>query len=84
MQENDADWNFQRADANQIGWAKSVGDAVAALPGFSGSYMNEPDPSKARGGEYEKLFWGETNFRKLLKRTWDDNARFDCEQCIYN
>ena len=27
--------------------------------------MNEPDPSKARGGEYEKLFWGETNFRKL-------------------
>jgi len=86
MQENDADWNFERADTNQIHWARSVGDAVAALPGFSGSYMNEPDPSKSRGGQYEGLFWGEDNFRKLqgIKRLWDSDALFDCKQCVYN
>merc|ERR1719424_1854732 len=29
IQENDSDWNFERADVNQIKWARSVGDAVA-------------------------------------------------------
>jgi hypothetical protein len=84
-------------DTHQITWARGVGDAVAALPGFSGSYMNEPDPSKARGGgegggrggggdTYEDLFWGATNFKKLqqVKRAWDSTALFDCKQCVYN
>lgn len=86
MQENDSDWNFKRADKNQIDWARSVGDAVAALQGVSGSYMNEPDPSKARGGGYEDLFWGAENFRKLqkVKDVWDKKALFDCKQCVYN
>lgn len=85
MQENDADWNFKWADKNQIAWAKNVGDAVAALAGVSGSYMNEPDPSKARG-QYEELFWGQQNFHALqkIKGQWDKKALFNCEQCVYN
>lgn len=86
MQENDADWNKEKDDESQIAWARSVGDAVAALPGVSGAYQNEPDPSKARGGEYEELFWGADNFNKLqqIKGVWDKKAMFDCDQCVYN
>jgi hypothetical protein len=84
MQENDSDWNLARADASQIEWARSVGDAVAALGGFGGAYMNEPDPGKGRG-EYEELFWGRDVFERLqgVKSEWDKDSLFDCDQCVY-
>ena len=84
MQENDSDWNFEMADRAQIKWAQRVGDAIAALPGFGGAYLNEPDPSKGKG-QYESLFWGK-HFGALqgVKRKWDSNATFDCHQCVYN
>jgi FAD/FMN-containing dehydrogenase len=85
FQENDADWNFAWADKQQMAWTRQVGDAMAALDGFSGSYMNEPDASKPRG-VYEDLFWGNATFSKLqtLKRKWDTEAMFDCPQCVHN
>jgi len=85
FQENDADWNFARADANQMSWASKVGDAFLALDGFSGSYLNEPDPSKARG-TYEHLFWDNETFAELqsLKRLLDPKELFDCHQCVHN
>ena len=85
MQENDADWNFAWADEQQISWAKNVGDAIANISGFSGAYVNEPDPSKTRG-QYEELFWGKPTFRALqvVKARWDPHATFDCHQCVYN
>ena len=84
MQENDSDWNLEIADKTQIQWAQRVGDAIAALPGFGGSYLNEPDPSKGKG-QYESLFWGK-HFSALqgVKRKWDSNATFDCHQCVYS
>jgi len=85
FQENDADWNFGRADEHQVAWAREVGDAMAALDGFSGSYLNEPDPSKARG-VYEDLFWGNETFAALqaVKQQWDPESMFECKQCVHN
>lgn len=84
MQENDSDWNFERADKNQIDWARRVGDAVASLDGFAGSYLNEPDPSKGKG-LFEILFWGQQTFAALqkVKRKWDPAGMLNCYQCVH-
>jgi hypothetical protein len=77
------DWNLKWADDNQIKWARRVGDAVAALKGFRGSYLNEPDPSKGPG-QYEDMFWGK-NFGDLqaVKRKWDPADNMNCWQCVH-
>lgn len=84
MQENDSDWNLPRADEHQIDWATTTGNAFAALKGFEGAYLNEPDPSLPRG-EYEDRFWGD-NFGELqrVKRKWDAAGLFNCNQSVYN
>ena len=84
MQENDSDWNFEWADKPQIKWARRVGDAVASLEGFSGSYVNEPDPSKGQGSS-EDLFWGKQAFAGLqkVKRKWDPADMLNCHQCVH-
>lgn len=93
LQENDSDWLFSWSDATQVGWAHSVGDSVAALAGFGGAYVNEPDPaipSRANASSpaagYEDRFWGAATFARLqrVKRAWDPLAMFGCHQCVYN
>jgi len=87
FQENDADWNFPWADKEQMSWASEVGDAFAALPGFSGTYVNEIDPiGRGERGTYEELVWGSKTFAALqdVKKTWDSEELFACEQCVHS
>jgi len=87
FQENDADWNFARADKNQMTWASEVGDAFAGLRGFAGTYVNEMDPvGRGDRGTYEDLVWGSETFARLQaeKKKWDSDGLFDCKQCVHN
>lgn len=87
FQENDADWNFASADKKQMTWASEVGDAFAALSGFEGTYVNEIDPvGRGAKGTYEELVWGREKFAQLqgVKKKWDSEDVFDCEQCVHS
>lgn len=87
FQENDADWSFARGDKTQMAWASEVGDAFAAVGGFTGTYVNEMDPvGRGDRGTYENLVWGSETFARLQaeKKKWDSEGLFDCKQCIHN
>lgn len=87
FQENDADWNFAWADKEQMSWASTVGDAFAALDGFSGTYLNEMDPiGRGERGTYENNVWGSEIFAKLQaeKKKWDAAGLFDGVQSVHN
>lgn len=79
--EADATWIFESQDAANAVWATTANNAMGAVEGVHGSYVNEalidlPD--------WENEFWG-NGFDKLqaIKDQWDPTGVFYCGHCVY-
>lgn len=75
-------WYSPAADAVNSAWSHQCDLNGRALKGMEGSYSNEADPKLAN---WENEFWGQEKFSRLqrIKRAWDGEGLFHCEQCVY-